>query len=42
MGWVLFFCLLVIAGGMAGCGMILALPDPFRAPLAANLVSYAT
>lgn len=42
MGWVLFFCLLVIAGGMAGCGMILALPDRVRTPLAANLVSYAT
>ncbi len=42
MGWVLFFCLLVIAGGMVGCGMILALPDWVRAPLAASLVSYAT
>lgn len=42
MWWVLFFCLLVLAGGMAGCVMILALPDRVRAPLAANLVSYAT
>ena len=37
-----FFSLLVIAGGMAGCGMILALPCRVREPLAANLVSYAT
>ncbi|MFZ2087312.1 MAG: hypothetical protein WAU47_01950 [Desulfobaccales bacterium] len=42
MGWVLFFCLLVIAGGMAGSGLILALPQQMRAPLAGNLISYAT
>jgi len=34
MEWVLLFCLIVVVGGMAGGGLILALPDRIRMPLA--------